>query len=47
MRMGSEVVRQQLEDIFKQMLLVFATESTAIKQVSGEKCGIVLRLPNK
>lgn len=37
--MGSEVVRQQLDDIFKQMLLVFAKESTALKQISGKTCG--------
>lgn len=37
--MGSDVVRQQLDDIFKQMLLVFAKESTALKQISGKRCG--------
>lgn len=44
MKMGSEVIRQQLEDLFKQMLLVFAKESTALKQLSGKSCGDPKRL---
>lgn len=38
--MANEVVRQRLEDLLKQMLLVFAKESTALKTLSGKQCGI-------